>query len=534
VCQYSSSQVEEKDASDPVRECGKRKRRSEEVAADKQLYLSRIHMNPLVIHKWDDAVAFPQTVTQEEGDAMRLTNNDRCRDTTHGYYYAPFNYARADIQSDLDRCEAAASLSEPYSCMCFTCTSSVASAAVSNNTHTRQVSPASRNSHNTAEGQKALQAEQLMERQIHMKQREQKVAATAVAAAATPTVQTFEDYLIEHGGLNRHNIVNPKWHKKHPTAAKHLFGFNTYKETLATLWSLWPEELTADIKKLKSHKLQLNPPPTSTLEKVLVARMKMRRFYTDETLARMFGRGLTSIERYLNEWMPKFGAAGRLWSTFDIGVDYIEATYPEAFTAAGLQNIGALPDGKDMMTDTPRQNSAITRAFFSDKVHHSAVRWINWMTPEGLSFEHSDLILSRASEKAIVRLWGPRMAKLDAILRMLSDRGFAETAGSYPNFNAQLTPKFLTGRPQFTAGEVSGDRIVCSLRYTVEVGFSRLTNEACLKDVVPRSFFNHLQDACHWGHAMINLGLPFHHPKGAPVDYFRAPKNNNKKQKMKK
>jgi len=363
---------------------------------------------------------------------------------------------------------------------------------------------------------------------MNLNRREQHVAAAAKEVADTPTCQTFEDYLIEHGGMNRHTLVSLRWHAENDTAAAHLFGLNSFEETLATLWSLWPE-LKHDIMSLEDHKLVMEPGPVTALEKALIARMKMRRFFADKTLAMMVGRTRRRIGQYLDEWMPKYGAAGRLWSTFDIGVDYIEATYPEDFTAADVVDIGALPDGKDIMTDTPRTNTAITRAFFSDKVHHSAVRWINWLTPEGLSFEHTDLFLGRASEKAVVRLWGPHMAKLDGQLRMLSDRGFADTAGSYPNFNPQLTPKFLMGRPRFTAEEVSGDRIICALRYTVEVGFSRLTNECCLKDVVPRNFFNHLQDAVDWAHDMINLGLPFHHPKGAPDDYFPAPKNNKKK-----
>ena len=54
---------------------------------------------------------------------------------------------------------------------------------------------------------------------------------------------------------------------------------------------------------------------------------------------------------------------------------------------------------------------------------------------------------------------------------MLSDRGFADTARYYPNMNKQLTPKFLRGRKQFTAEEVSADRTVCKLRYTCEVAF---------------------------------------------------------------
>ena len=60
-------------------------------------------------------------------------------------------------------------------------------------------------------------------------------------------------------------------------------------------------------------------------------------------------------------------------------------------------------------------------------------------------------------EKALVELWGPRLKKCPAVWVMLSDRGFWNTARFYPNLNRQLTPKFLSGRKQITAEEVSAD-----------------------------------------------------------------------------
>jgi hypothetical protein len=65
-----------------------------------------------------------------------------------------------------------------------------------------------------------------------------------------------------------------------------------------------------------------------------------------------------------------------------------------------------------------------------------------------------------------------------------ADRGFAGTAHYYPNFNAHLTPKFLAGRDQFSPSEVKGDYEICRLRYSCEVAFSRVTDEASLKDVI--------------------------------------------------
>ena len=160
------------------------------------------------------------------------------------------------------------------------------------------------------------------------------------------------------------------------------------------------------------------------------------------------------------------------------------------------------------MIYTTRKNTMFTRASYSDKVHHSATRCISWSTPMGLSFEHTNLFLGRASEKRLVELWGPRLKKCPRGYYMLSDRGFFDTARFYPNMNHQKTPKFLSGRDQFTADEVSADRRICKLRYTCEVAFSRVTKTRGLRDVISNDFF-HLMDAMnHWGHATVNLDAP--------------------------
>ena len=149
-----------------------------------------------------------------------------------------------------------------------------------------------------------------------------------------------------------------------------------------------------------------------------------------------------------------------------------------------------------------------TRASYSDKVHASAVRCISWSTPHGLSFEHTDLFLGRVSEKKLVELWGPRLKKCPRGWYMLSDRGFFDTARYYPNMNHQKTPKFLSGRDQFTTDEISADRKICKLRYTCEVAFSRVTKTKGLRDVISNDFFSILDAMNHWAHATVNLDAP--------------------------
>jgi len=181
---------------------------------------------------------------------------------------------------------------------------------------------------------------------------------------------------------------------------------------------------------------------------------------------------------------------------------------PDDYIAAGIEKIAALPDGKDFMMDTIRMNTIVTRCQFSDKVKCSAARCISWMTANGLSFEHTDLFLGRCSEKRIVEIWGPRLAKIPVGWSCLADRGFAGTARYYPHCIQQLTPKFKAGRLQFSVSEIKVDMDICKLRYTCEVAFARVTTIKGLKDRIPYWFFNDMDDMNHWGHAQVNLMRP--------------------------
>ena len=75
----------------------------------------------------------------------------------------------------------------------------------------------------------------------------------------------------------------------------------------------------------------------------------------------------------------------------------------------------------------------------------------------GLSFERNNLFLARVTEKKLVELWGPRLKKCLLGWYMLSDCGFFDTTQFYPNMNHKKTPKFLSGREQFTTDEATAD-----------------------------------------------------------------------------
>jgi hypothetical protein len=243
----------------------------------------------------------------------------------------------------------------------------------------------------------------------------------------------------EVAGAGRFNLTSDAWHRGHPEAAKHLFGFKSWHETLVYLWVFWPHLVRP----------QLNGPAEARtrdmtpLECCLITKMRFRRGFCLLTLALMWGRTATCIGKYYDTWAPAWGEAGEDFSILDLCDEDLDLTCPASYKAMNLSAVGAVPDGKDFMIDVPRSSSLIEKGAWSDKVHHVGVRTISWSAPAGLSSEHTDLFLARVPEKKLVEIWGARLIKVPAGRPMLSDRGFAGTSRYYLNLNVQITPRFL-------------------------------------------------------------------------------------------
>jgi len=58
------------------------------------------------------------------------------------------------------------------------------------------------------------------------------------------------------------------------------------------------------------------------------------------------------------------------------------------------------------------------------------------------------------------------------------------------------------------------------VRYTIETGYSRVTDLDCLKDVIPYANLSMIQSMLAWGHAQINIGMPFRCPGWSPPGYW--------------
>ena len=141
-------------------------------------------------------------------------------------------------------------------------------------------------------------------------------------------------------------------------------------------------------------------------EKCTIVKLRMRRGITNEMIGAIWNRSGWSIGAYIKEWAPRWEVVGSYLSDLDLTQEYLDAERPLIFRDASQDKVAILVDGKDFMIDDPKKNSAMKKAVWSDKVHHAAGRIITWSTPAGLTVEHTPLFMARATESAIVALWG--------------------------------------------------------------------------------------------------------------------------------
>ena len=199
-------------------------------------------------------------------------------------------------------------------------------------------------------------------------------------------------------GLQRGTILSDKWHAANPLICAHIFGFHTFGEFKIYCACLFPDTALR-------HGRQSSDPITEW-EKCVMVKLRMRRGTTLQMIGSIWNRCRTAVGAYITEWAPKWEMVGSYLSELDLTQEYLDRERPKIFTDADQVNVSILVDGKDFMIDDPKKNSALKRAVWSDKVHHAAGRIITWSTPSGLTVEHTPLYMGRATESAIVALWG--------------------------------------------------------------------------------------------------------------------------------
>ena len=341
-------------------------------------------------------------------------------------------------------------------------------------------------------------------------------------------------------GVNGLLLTDAQWHKENPKACKTYFLFPTFDVMKTYLRIFWPDDFGDGVPENKRFAYSMPKTKFTEFEKCLVTLMRLNG--TGERLCDLeiiWGRSRAAIRRAIRKWAPKIAAVGNMLSILDIPEAYLTGSCPQSFKDAKMERVAGLVDGKVIMTAENRQHSICKRASWSDKVKHGGTIVLQYCTPSGLIFDHSPVMLGRASETLIVKHmglnsspltltlesddgkvvtheWPRRLGKILKGWNMLVDRGFARHSTLYPNKNFHFYPSFAGKRDQFTKDERRKDKSLCTLRWVNEANFSRMLYVRGLQDIVGWHFIPLIPAAVSWGFAMSNLQQPWGDTPASP------------------
>jgi hypothetical protein len=308
-------------------------------------------------------------------------------------------------------------------------------------------------------------------------------------------------------GLNRFSMSNKGFFKENRRACKDLYGFKDFEFLIGFIEDVLgvpydtPTKPFAKGGKNGENKL-------TEFEEVLLAMFYCNSNFNFATIGSLFGvKSRITVSNFINKWVPVLGETGDMLSTFTPWIDeeVLEILKPEWYKKLGLDNIAAVIDGKDFMCETVRTDRYLNSAQASNKVNHSAFRLLTWSLPCGTVVQRTPGFFGRASEKAILRVWGAEgRLKFPKGKCILGDKGFDNTAGSYTNFNTTLHPSFLTNE-QFTFDQVNHNVLICKKRYTCEVVYSRVVTVKKLGNILEREHFQYIESLLGWGHGIANI-----------------------------
>ena len=94
-------------------------------------------------------------------------------------------------------------------------------------------------------------------------------------------------------GLTRSEILNKVWHENNPNAAKHLFGFASWKETVSKLLVLF------DV--LPPNEIPNKTTPVSMFEQYLMGFLRIHSGMTMQSIAMIWGRDNAHAGRLINK-----------------------------------------------------------------------------------------------------------------------------------------------------------------------------------------------------------------------------------------
>jgi hypothetical protein len=307
-------------------------------------------------------------------------------------------------------------------------------------------------------------------------------------------------------GFTRSSLTSKEGVGKRSAICKQLYGFKDFDFMIGFIEAAFEVKYTrcdSDTQYTASGRCK----QMTDFEKILLTLTYMNTNWNMETIGLMFGiESRTTVSNYVNYWLPLIGECGDHMSDFlhFMDAEAFDELEPASYKELGLRRVAALVDGKDFLTETSRDR-VYNPAQASNKMHASAFRLLTWSLPCGAVVERTIAFLARASEKALMNLWGSYNRLVFPVnYLILGDKGFDNTAGCYFNYNTTLHPSFLTN-PEFNRDQVNHNVHICQKRYSCEVVYSRVTRILKLSGVIGKESFSHFEAMVGWAHGRANL-----------------------------
>lgn len=286
------------------------------------------------------------------------------------------------------------------------------------------VSDEQREYYQKSEVEKSIMRRELIEKDATIEELQSRVheleeSAARQAAAALELILNCN---------HRYRFTDDGWHAQNTIFAKYWLGSSSWSEYKELVSCLWPniEVPTQQWRERIYHDSEL-----SEWEQCMVARMRLRKGSEYSCLSILWGRSVSSIGNYCNNWLPNWGYAGQDLSILDLTPEYLDATMPKEFIDNNMSDICAMVDGKDFLSEVERSSGAASRAGYSDKSSHYAMRMVTWTAPNGLTVEHTSPYYGRSSEQALVELWGKHIGTTPTLALQEDEKKLVATHNEY-------------------------------------------------------------------------------------------------------
>jgi hypothetical protein len=240
----------------------------------------------------------------------------------------------------------------------------------------------------------------------------------------------------------------------------------------------------------------------SVANELLLTLMKIRLGLLNEDLAQRFGISKQHVSNIFTTWVKILSRVlGDL--VFNPPKEVVRENLPPSFRNPTFNSVRHIIDCTEVFLETPN-NLQVRTDTWSDYKHHNTAKFLISITPSGMISYVSQGWGGRTSDKYITENSG-FLDLVEPYDKILADRGFP-IAEDLLLLNAELLiPPGRRGVSQFSKKEVEKTKQIANRRIYVEQAIRRMKFFRLLKNELPITLLQHLDDIVRIVAGLCNL-----------------------------